>query len=182
MEESTILEKDGSWLHELAMNNSVLENLNFYGTELKDISMNDLELLARNCPSLVSLKTSDCELMKLCRFFSFASALEEFCGGCFDEQVATADKHLSVKFPPRICRLGLSFMGNNEMSIIFPYAASLTKLDLQYTFLDTEDHCQLIQRCPNLEVLEVCFSQIFCLLMLEFFLILNSLRLNICFF
>jgi coronatine-insensitive protein 1 len=41
------------------------------------------------------------------------------------------------------------------MQILFPYGAALKKLDLQFAFLTTEDHCQLVQRCPNLEVLEV---------------------------
>ncbi|PRQ59361.1 putative leucine-rich repeat domain, L domain-containing protein [Rosa chinensis] len=45
-------------------------------------------------------------------------------------------------------------LGKNEMPIAFPLAAALKKLDLLYALLDTEDHCTLIQKCPNLEVLE----------------------------
>jgi coronatine-insensitive protein 1 len=45
----------------------------------------------------------------------------------------------------------LSCFGN----IVFPFSAILKKLDLQYTFLTTEDHCQLIAKCPNLLVLAV---------------------------
>lgn len=154
LEECTIDEKDGEWLHELATYNSVLESLNFYMTWLRLVSCGDLELLARNCKSLVSLKISDCDVSDLMGFFATATVLEEFGGGSFDG-TGDPNEYSRVKFPPRLCRLGLSYMGTNEMPLIFPYAAALKKLDLQYTFLSTEDHCQLIQQCPNLEVLEV---------------------------
>lgn len=152
MEESSIDEKDGKWLHELALNNTVLEILNFYMTDLVRISFEDLELISRNCRSLVSIKVSDCEILNFLCFFRAANALEEFCGGSFSGQ---ADKYSSVLFPPKLCRLGLTYMGKNEMPIIFPFAPQLKKLDLLYALLDTEDHCMLIQRSPNLEVLEV---------------------------
>ncbi|CAL5348878.1 unnamed protein product [Camellia sinensis] len=83
LEESTIKEKDGEWLHELALNNTILESLNLYMTELLKIRFQDLELIARNCRSLVSVKISECELLDLIGFFSAAAALEEFCGGSF---------------------------------------------------------------------------------------------------
>ncbi|KAG2723852.1 hypothetical protein I3843_02G166300 [Carya illinoinensis] len=151
LEESSIVENDGKWLHELALNNTVLEALNFYMTDLVKISFEDLELIARNCRSLLSIKVSDCEILDLLRFFHTANALEEFCGGSFNEH---PDKYSSVSFPPKLCRLGLTYMGKNEMPIVFPYAPQLKKLDLLYALLDTEDHCMLIQRSPNLEILE----------------------------
>ncbi|XP_010256650.1 PREDICTED: coronatine-insensitive protein 1-like [Nelumbo nucifera] len=151
LEESMIDEKDGEWLHDLALNNTVLEVLNFYMTDLMKISVQDLELIARNCRSLVSIKISEPEILDLVGFFRAASALEEFGGGSFNEQ---PDRYLVVPFPSRLCRLGLGYMGRNEMSIVFPFASLLKKLDLLYALLDTEDHCQLIQRCPNLETLE----------------------------
>ncbi|CAA7398077.1 unnamed protein product [Spirodela intermedia] len=154
LEESSILENDGEWLRELAVNNSVLESLNFYMTELR-ISCEDLVLLATNCMSLISLKISDCDILDLVRFFAAATALEEFGGGSFNDRGGEDSVYRNIRFPPRLCRLGLSFMGTNEMPIIFPFAANLKKLDLQFTFLSTEDHCQLIQQCPILEVLEV---------------------------
>ncbi|XP_008812874.1 coronatine-insensitive protein homolog 1b-like [Phoenix dactylifera] len=154
LEESSVAENDGEWLHELAVNNSLLETLNFYMTELR-ISPQDLELLARNCRSLISLKISECDVSDLIGFFRTATALEEFGGGSFNDQAGEINRYERVCFPPRLCCLGLIYMGMNEMHIIFPFAASLKKLDLQYTFLSTEDHCQLIQRCPNLEILEV---------------------------
>lgn len=157
LEESAIMEKEGNWLHELATNNSVLETLNFYMTELK-VLWQDLELISKNCKSLISLKISECDISHLVGFFRTAAALEEFGGGSFDDQTGELNKYEKICFPPKLCRLGLSFMGTNEMQIIFPLAASLKRLDLQYTFLSTEDHCELIQRCPNLEVLEVSLT------------------------
>nr|UAD82004.1 coronatine insensitive 1 [Lilium hybrid cultivar] len=151
LEESSILDRDSGWLHELATNNFVLEILNFHMTWLK-ISSSDLELIARNCRSLIILKISDCDLSELAVSFQTATMVEEFCGGSFNDP---ANNYGAVKFPRRLCRLGLTYMGTNDMHIMFPFANMLKKLDLQYTLLNTEDHCQLIQRCPNLEVLEV---------------------------
>ncbi|XP_058114719.1 coronatine-insensitive protein homolog 1b-like [Magnolia sinica] len=157
LEESSIVEKDGDWLHELAVKNRVLETLNFYLTELKCINITDLELIAKNCNSLLCLKISDCEIFDLAGFFRAASNLEEFGGGSFnnDEGGDIISKYSSMSFPPNLRHVGLNYMGKNEMSMLFPRASLIKKLDLQYTLLDTEDHCQLIQRCPNLEVLEV---------------------------
>ncbi|XP_010262774.1 PREDICTED: coronatine-insensitive protein 1-like [Nelumbo nucifera] len=151
LEESSIVEKDGEWLHDLALNNTVLEVLNFYMTELMKISAQDLELIAENCRSLVSIKISDCEILDLVGFFRAATTLEEFGGGSFNKQ---PDRYSIVTLPPRLRSVGLSYMGRNEMPIVFPFASLLKKLDLLYVLLDTEDHCQLIQRCPNLEILE----------------------------
>ena len=152
LEESFIAENDGDWLHELALNNTVLETLNFYMTDLAKVRYEDLELIARNCRSLISVKISDREILELLGFFRIATALEEFCGGSFNEQ---PDDYSAVSLPPKLCRLGLSYMGKNEFPIVFPFASQLKKLDLLYALLDTDDHCMLIQRCPSLEVLEV---------------------------
>ncbi|XP_065870607.1 coronatine-insensitive protein 1 [Euphorbia lathyris] len=151
LEESSIQEKDGDWLHEIAMNNTVLEVLNFYMTDLNRVRFEDLELIARNCRSLVSVKISDCEILNLRSFFHEAVALEEFCGGSFND---APERYLTMAFPRKLCRLGLTYMGKSEMPIVFPFASLLKKLDLLYALLDTEDHCQLIQKCPNLEFLE----------------------------
>ena len=151
LEESSIIEKDGQWLHEIAINNSVLETLNFYMTDLVKVSFEDLELIAGNCQNLASVKISECDILYLVGFFRAAAVLEEFCGGSFNEQ----PDYTAVSFPPKLCRLGLTYLGKNEMPIVFPFALLIKKLDLLYALLDTEDHCLLIQRCPNLEVLEV---------------------------
>ena len=157
LEESLIDEKDGKWLHELAVNNTVLENLNFYMTDLSKVRVEDLELIARNCRNLASVKISDCEILDLGSFFRLASALEEFCGGSFNE---LPEKYRTISLPSKLCRLGFSYMGKNEMPMVFPFAPILKKLDLLYALLDTDDHCLLIQRCPNLEVLEVSSQKI----------------------
>ncbi|KAF5202856.1 Coronatine-insensitive protein [Thalictrum thalictroides] len=152
LEESTIDEKDGKWLHELALNNTVLETLNFYLTYLKKISIQDLELIARNCRSLVSIKISDDpEILNLKDFFQCATALEEFAGGSFGEQ---PNNYNAVILPQTLRRLGPSYIEKDMIPIVYPLTSLLKKLDLLYTFLDTEGHCQLIKRCPNLEILE----------------------------
>ncbi|RDX96432.1 Coronatine-insensitive protein 1, partial [Mucuna pruriens] len=151
LEESSLVEKDGEWLRELALNNTVLETLNFYLTDIANFRIQDLELIARNCPNLVSVKINEGEILDLVNFFRYASSLEEFCGGSYNEE---SEKYSAISLPAKLNRLGLTYISKNEMPIVFPYAASLKKLDLLYAMLDTEDHCTLIQRCPNLEVLE----------------------------
>uniref|UniRef100_A0A0E0DS93 Coronatine-insensitive protein 1 n=1 Tax=Oryza meridionalis TaxID=40149 RepID=A0A0E0DS93_9ORYZ len=153
LEECSIADNGTEWLHDLAVNNPVLETLNFHMTELTVVPA-DLELLAKKCKSLISLKISDCDFSDLIGFFRMAASLQEFAGGAFIEQ-GELTKYGNVKFPSRLCSLGLTYMGTNEMPIIFPFSALLKKLDLQYTFLTTEDHCQLIAKCPNLLVLAV---------------------------
>ncbi|KAL3521178.1 hypothetical protein ACH5RR_019327 [Cinchona calisaya] len=162
LEESTITENDGEWLHEIALNHIGLEHLNFYLTELVKVGFPDLQLIARRCP-LVSLKISDCDILDPIGFFRAAVSLEEFAGGSFNvqpEQVGDGDlneqpgRYAAVAFPQTLCHLGLTYLGNGEMPILFPIAARLRKLDLLYALLDTEGHCVLLQRCSNLEILE----------------------------
>ncbi|CAN1292706.1 Coronatine-insensitive protein 1 [Linum perenne] len=157
LEESSIMEKDGDWLHELATNNKVLQTLNFYKIDLVKVKAEDLELIAKNCPCLISVKINDCEILDLIGFFRAASSLQEFFGGSFSylgEDNVPQHRYSALTFPTKLCRLGLNFMGNQEMPIVFPLAPLLKKLDLQYALLDTEGHCHLIQRCTNLEILE----------------------------
>ncbi|XP_075495167.1 coronatine-insensitive protein 1-like isoform X2 [Primulina tabacum] len=162
VEDSSMSENDGEWLHELAMNNTVLENLNFYMADLLNIRTRDLELIAKNCKSLSSMKICECDLLELIGFFRAATSLEEFAGGSFSKPPQQFDGGLNeqfeiyaaVAFPPNLCHLGLAYLGNKEMPIIYPVASRLKKLDLLYALLDTEGHCILLQRCPNLEFLE----------------------------
>lgn len=164
MEESMIVENDGEWLHELASNNTVLETLNFYMTDLTRVRPGDIELIARRCTSLAKVKISDCDLSHLVGFFRAAASLEEFSGGSFSmppEQIGEGvfGDHLgiyaAVSFPPKLSGVGLTYLGVAEMPIIYPVASKLRKLDLLYSLLDTESHCELVRRCPNLEFLEV---------------------------
>lgn len=168
MEESSFIEKDGKWLHELAQHNTSLEVLNFYMTEFAKISPKDLETIARNCRSLVSVKVGDFEMLELVGFFKAAANLEEFCGGSLNEDIGMPEKYMNLVLPRKLCRLGLSYMGPNEMPILFPFAAQIRKLDLLYALLETEDLCTLIQKCPNLEVLEV--NIYYCLFLLTTYL------------
>ncbi|KAL3647352.1 Coronatine-insensitive protein 1 [Castilleja foliolosa] len=159
LEESSITENDGQWLHELATNNTVLESLNFYMTELMQISSGDLEQIAKRCPSLASMKISDCDMSDLIGFFRAAASLEEFGGGSFSDppgQVGEGvfNEQRAVVFPQKLCRLGLTYLGNTDMPVLYPVASRLKKLDLLYALLDTEGHCLLLQKCPNLEILE----------------------------
>lgn len=151
LEESAIVEKDGEWLHELSLHNKVLETLNFYMTDLTKVSFADLESIAKNCRSLVSVKISDCEILDLVGFLRAAASLEEFAGGSFNDQ---PEQYFCVPIPLKLCFLGLTYMGKHEMPILFSFASRLKKLDLLYALLDTEDHCRLLQKCPNLEILE----------------------------
>ncbi|PWA66735.1 leucine-rich repeat domain, L domain-like protein [Artemisia annua] len=152
LQESLIVEKDGKWLHELALCNVVMENLNFYMTDLVKFDFKDLELIARNCgESLVSVKISECDLTDLVAFFSYAVKLEEFGGGSFSDQ---PEKYAGLKFPPRLKCIALNYMSQPEIPVVLPFASRITKLDLLYALFDTDDHCFLVQRFPNLEVLE----------------------------
>jgi len=157
LEESTIDEKENDeWISELATSNSVLETLNFFLTDLR-ASPEYLTLLVRNCQRLKTLKISECFMPDLVSLFRTAQTVQEFAGGSFEEQgqPVASRNYANYYFPPSLHRLSLLYMGTNEMQILFPYAAALKKLDLQFTFLSTEEHCQIVQRCPNLETLEV---------------------------
>ncbi|KAM0023577.1 putative leucine-rich repeat domain superfamily, transport inhibitor response 1 [Helianthus debilis subsp. tardiflorus] len=151
LEESQVIEKDGNWLHELAMNNTQLETLNFYMTDLSQVSFDDLELIAKRCKSLVSVKIGDSEILDLVGFFRYAVSLEEFSGGCFNKQ---SEEYASLAFPLQLRRLDLNYISKKEMHIVYPFASRLKKLDLLYALLNTTDHCVLLEQCPNLEILE----------------------------
>ena len=151
MEDSSVVETSDEWFHQLALNNKVLETLNFYMTFLEKIRVEDLELLARNCP-LVSVKIGDTDLVHLGNFFRSATRLQEFCGGSVSEGF---DQYSNITFPAQLNSVGLMYLGESQVPILFPVAHLLRKLDLVYASLSCEGHCDLIHRCPNLEVLEV---------------------------
>uniref|UniRef100_J3LMA7 Coronatine-insensitive protein 1 n=1 Tax=Oryza brachyantha TaxID=4533 RepID=J3LMA7_ORYBR len=157
LEDSLIAEKENDeWLRELATSNNVLEILNFFLTDLR-ASPAYLTLLVRNCRRLKILKISECFMLDLVDLFRTAEILQDFAGGSFDDQGQAVESrnYENFYFPPSLLLLSLLYMGTKEMQVLFPYGAALKKLDLQFTFLSTEDHCQLVQRCPNLEILEV---------------------------
>lgn len=147
---SNITETTDEWFHQLALNNKVLETLNFYMTFLEKIRVEDLELLARNCP-LVSVKIGDTDLVHLRNFFRSATRLQEFCGGSVSEGF---DQYSNITFPAQLNSVGLMYLGDSQVPILFPVAHLLRKLDLVYVSLSCDGHSDLICRCPNLEVLE----------------------------
>lgn len=157
LEESIVAEKENDeWLRELATNNTVLETLDFYLTDLR-ASPAYLALVVRNCRRLKTLKISECFMSELIDLFHTTETLQEFAGGSFDDQGQGGESrnYVNYYFHPSMQRLSLLYMGTNALQILFPYGARLKKLDLQFTFLNTEDHCQIVHRCPDLEVLEV---------------------------
>ena len=113
LEESIILEKDGDWLHELATHNSVLETLNFYMIDLAKLKVEDFDLIAKNCKSLISVKINDFEILDLIDFFLVASSLEEFCGGSFPDlpEDDVPDRYSAVTFPPKTLSFGSNLHG-----------------------------------------------------------------------
>ncbi|KAJ9541513.1 hypothetical protein OSB04_028019 [Centaurea solstitialis] len=152
LQESLIVEKDGEWLHELALRNTAMESLNFYMTDLVKFDYKDLELIAKNCGgSLVSVKISECDVTDLVDFFRYAVKLEEFGGAVF---CVPLDNYDGLKFPPFLRSMALNYMSEIELPFVLPFASQITKLDLLYALLDTDTHCLLFQKCPNLEVLD----------------------------
>ncbi|KAH9615841.1 hypothetical protein KSS87_022832 [Heliosperma pusillum] len=150
LEDSNITERSGEWFHQLALNNTVLETLNFYMTFLEQISVEDLELLAKKCPNLISVKICDTDLGQLGRFYRLATSLQEYCGGSFSEN----QNYTDISFPAQLSSVGLMYFQKIHLPLLFPVAQSLRSLDLVYASLCCDGHCELIRRCPNLEVLE----------------------------
>nr|GEV96485.1 hypothetical protein [Tanacetum cinerariifolium] len=80
------LKLDGIWLHQLALNSTVLERLHVMCTDISNAE--DLTLLAKNCcNSLVSLKIRASYLSKLRNAFGYAVSLEYFAGNNWDEEI-----------------------------------------------------------------------------------------------
>nr|GEW00424.1 nucleotide-binding alpha-beta plait domain-containing protein [Tanacetum cinerariifolium] len=109
LENSSISEKDGEWLHELALHNSSIESLNFYKAGFTKFDVKDLALVAKNCSqSLVSVKISEhYDFIDLVEFFSYAVNLEDFGGGRFGDNNALdvraqRAKYKDFKLPPNL--------------------------------------------------------------------------------
>ncbi|GJV59765.1 coronatine-insensitive protein 1-like protein [Tanacetum coccineum] len=98
LENSSICEKDGEWLHELALHNTSIESLNFYKACLTKLDVKDLALVAKNCSqSLVSVKISDhYEFTELVEFFSYLLKLEDFGGGFVKNYKPINQNHLGM--------------------------------------------------------------------------------------
>ncbi|KAL2524912.1 Coronatine-insensitive protein 1 [Abeliophyllum distichum] len=168
LERSNIIEHGREWLHELALNSSTLESLNFYRTGLGLAIHRDLELIAINCESLVSLKITHCVLEDLNNFFEAANVLQEFGGACtrditieqfeaiVSEGFESIDEltDLNVRFPHSLSHLSLISFGSARFSFLLLIGCGFKKLDLQSTLFDTKDHFYLLAKCPNLEILK----------------------------
>ncbi|EFJ32115.1 hypothetical protein SELMODRAFT_408595 [Selaginella moellendorffii] len=146
--EESVIEDDGSqWLHELAVSNSALEVLNFFLTGLDLSNLSDLAHIIANCKSLTSLKLGEISrgVVDLpADIFIAAKSLKELA-------VIFARNNISVNLPKTLT----SFAGD----LLFPLdplvCSNFRELDLMSTTLTAEEHMQVIQCCPNLEVLKV---------------------------
>ena len=161
LEESYIVDAGDAWLHELSLHNSSLEVLNITGTDLKNINIADLSVLATNCKSLISLKLNELEVEELSEVLNKTTTLKELGGICVGNFNPADQPLTSFKLPAGITSLvGLYYFGANEgdeivNSLVQPIAPGLRKIDLQYACLSIDAHCQLLGRCANLEALEV---------------------------
>ncbi|GJS06419.1 leucine-rich repeat, cysteine-containing subtype protein [Tanacetum coccineum] len=142
--------KDGIWLHQLALNSTVLERLHFMCTNCSYTE--DLTLLARNCcNSLISLKIGECLLSELGDAFRYAVRLEHFGGGnIFDEE----SELVGFEFPPNTRSLSIHDLVVTRCSVVHPFLNQIRKLKLVFVDMDEECQCLLFKRCPNLEVLD----------------------------
>ncbi|GJR43769.1 leucine-rich repeat, cysteine-containing subtype protein [Tanacetum coccineum] len=144
----------GIWLHELALNSTVLEMFKFRSTDISNSE--DLTLLAKNCcNSLKSLKIGECYLSELGDAFRYAVRLEHFGGDIWDEE----SDLVGFQFPPNTCSLSIQDLPVTRCSTVLPFLNHIKKLKLACLELDAECQCLLFKRCPNLEVLsteDVC--------------------------
>lgn len=160
LEESDMQDHDGNWLRELSLWNTSLEVLNIAGIGLQNVCYDDLSTLASNCKSLVSLKLNELELEDLQEILSRTTALQELggvsVGACMDGE--PKDR---ITLPGTLTSLvAFYYMGADDgdaivNTIVQPIAPGLRKIDLQYSCLTVDGHCQLLSHCANLEALEV---------------------------
>ncbi|MCO5589445.1 hypothetical protein L7F22_043412 [Adiantum nelumboides] len=157
LDDSTIDDCGGEWLHELALHNRSLEILNFSGTDLQNVDSSDLHTVARNCTSLKSLKLHEVDLVGLKGLLK-ATALEELGGILVDYNgLQSSDVRLPTSLTSLVglCHMGIDDADVTVNALVQPIASRLKKIDLQFAFLSVEGHCELLRNCPNLEDLEV---------------------------
>jgi len=51
MEDNSVVENDGEWLKEHALNDTMLKTLNFALTNFSKLNIEDLVILAQSCPT-----------------------------------------------------------------------------------------------------------------------------------
>ncbi|PWA83580.1 hypothetical protein CTI12_AA165910 [Artemisia annua] len=151
LESSSISEKNGEWLYELALHNTSIESLNFYKAGLTKFDVKDLALIAKNCSQrLVSVKVSKhYEFTDLVEFFSYAVKLEDFGDGSF----------VKNNNPINHDHFGMDAVGVYPN---IPFAAQRAKYkDFKFPPKlkggHNAHHYSLIVNCPNLEILYTAF-------------------------
>nr|GEX33505.1 hypothetical protein [Tanacetum cinerariifolium] len=148
--EYSVIMKNGKWLHELALQNTGIETLDFRCITRYDVK--DLILLAKNCSQrLVSLKfPPGDDMIHLVDVFSYAVRLEDFVGGKWVEGQVFA----GFKFPTSMRCMGIYYLSESSFPFVLPFAHQLRELHLLDVRLDPNSRCLLFQSCPNLEVLD----------------------------
>ncbi|GJR43766.1 DNA helicase [Tanacetum coccineum] len=165
---------DEIWLHELALNSTVLERLHVTDIDISNVE--DLTLLAKNsCNSLISLKIGECYLSKLGDAFRYAVRLEHFGGYICDEE----SDLVGFRFPPNTCSLSIMDLpcllfkrcpnlevlstedvcGDGGLQVIGEFCKKLRQL----THFGRVTHVGLIalaKGCTNLESLDVIIEDI----------------------
>ncbi|GJX39480.1 coronatine-insensitive protein 1-like protein [Tanacetum coccineum] len=140
--------KDGKWFHELALQNTGIESLDFRNVTIDAVK--DLTLLAKNCSrSLVSLKIAEFDQVNLVDVFTYAVRLED----CFDIKWVEDQVDTGFKFPTSMRCMGIYYLTKRSFSFVLPFAHQLRELHLIHAYLDANTQCLLFQSCPNLEVL-----------------------------
>ncbi|GJZ95324.1 leucine-rich repeat, cysteine-containing subtype protein [Tanacetum coccineum] len=142
------------WLHQLALNSTVLERFHVTNTDISYAE--DLTLLAKKCcNSLISFKIGACYLIKLEDAFRYAVRLEHFGGYICDEE----RELVGFRFPPSMRSLCIKGFAVTRNSTVLPFLNQIRKLKLVFAHRDEDIQCLLLKRCPNLEVLytqDVC--------------------------
>ncbi|CAH8354778.1 unnamed protein product [Eruca vesicaria subsp. sativa] len=155
LDASSLLVKDGEWLHQISVHNHSLKVLNFHLIPNIQFNTQDLEAVAKNCP-LNSLKIGLVDMLELNGFFTAAHKLQQFFGGSFSTDVnRSQDMYRFIKLPSTLCGLGNFYMKPCDMALLSPFADRIQYLDLRFALLGLNDQCHLLQTTPNLEVLEL---------------------------
>ncbi|GJV79617.1 leucine-rich repeat, cysteine-containing subtype protein [Tanacetum coccineum] len=141
--------KDDIWIHQLALNSTVLERLHVKNIDTF-FNAEDLTLLAKNCcNSLISLKIGECYLSKLGDAFRYAVRLEHFSGENLDEEFDL----VGFQLPPHMRSLRIECLPPTRYSIVLPCLNQIRKLELVHFSAAYMCQCSLFKMCPNLEVL-----------------------------
>nr|GEZ26757.1 hypothetical protein [Tanacetum cinerariifolium] len=150
--------KDGKWFHELALQNTGIESLDFRNGTIDAVK--DLTLLAKNCSqSLVSLKIAGFDQVNLVDVFTYAVRLED----CFDIKWVEDQVDTGFKFPTIIgefCKKLRKFKTDNrvtEMELITMVKGCL-ELECLHIHLKGESDAGLVELskgCPKMRKLEM---------------------------